>query len=73
MCFKKTLCIIQDSEVQFFCIRPDDVVFRPDASQSSNIRPDDENFLSGLPSVSATRLDVLICKEWLVLFVYLLR
>jgi hypothetical protein len=52
MCFKKTLCRIQDSEVQIPCIRLDDVVFRLDARQSSNIRLDDENFPSGLPSVS---------------------
>jgi hypothetical protein len=41
MCFKKTLCIIQDSEVQI-----------PDSHQSSNIHLDDENCPSGLPSVS---------------------
>jgi hypothetical protein len=52
MYFKKTLCRIQDSEVQISCIRPNDVVFRPDAHQSSNIRLDDEIFLSGLPYVS---------------------
>jgi hypothetical protein len=42
MSFKKTLCKIQNSVVQFPCIHPDDVVFRPD----------DENFPSGRPSVS---------------------
>jgi len=51
MCFKKTVCKIQDSEVQFPCIRLDDVVFRSDARQTSNIRPDDEKFPSGLPFV----------------------
>jgi hypothetical protein len=52
MCFKKILCRIQDAEVQVPCIRPDDVVFRSDAHQSSNIHPDDEIFPSRLPSVS---------------------
>jgi hypothetical protein len=52
MCFKKTLCRIQDSEVQVPCIRSDDVVFCPDAHQSSNIHPDDKIFPSGLPFVS---------------------
>jgi hypothetical protein len=51
MCFKKTLCRIQDSEVQIPCIHLDDLVFRPDARQSSNIRPDEEKVPSGLPSV----------------------
>jgi hypothetical protein len=31
---KKTLCKIQNNTVQFPCIRPDDVVFRPDAHLS---------------------------------------
>jgi hypothetical protein len=43
---------IQDNEVQVPCIRPDDNVFHPDAHLSSIIRLDDENFLSGLQSVS---------------------
>jgi hypothetical protein len=43
---------IQDNEVQIPCIHPDDVEFRPDARQSSNICSDNENFSPGLPSVS---------------------
>jgi hypothetical protein len=52
ICFKNTPCRIQDSEVQVPSILPDDMVFRPDAHQSSNIRSDDKRFLSGLPFVS---------------------
>jgi hypothetical protein len=32
ICFKKTLCKNQNSEVQVLCISPDDVVFRPDSN-----------------------------------------
>jgi hypothetical protein len=52
ICFKKTLCKNQNSEVQVLCISPDDVVFCPDTHLSSIIRSDDENFSSGLQSVS---------------------
>jgi len=70
MYFKKTMCRIQDSEIQVPCIRSDDVVFCPDTHLSSIIRPDDENFpyeppsvsRSIRPDVSATRSDALQCS-----------
>lgn len=77
MSFKKTLCRIQNNVVQFVCIRPDDVVFHPDAHLSSIIHPYDENFPSGpslyvqkllivlgciCPSVSATGLNAFQCS-----------
>jgi hypothetical protein len=56
---------------QIPCIRPDDVVFRPDAHQSSNIRPDDVIYcpdaqLSKASSVRMTRTfrsDLPLCRE----------
>jgi len=77
MSFKKTLSIIQNSVVQFPYICPDNVVFRLDAHLSSIIRPNDENFPSGLslyvqklqtvlscihPNVSATRPNAFQCS-----------
>jgi hypothetical protein len=52
MCFKKTLCRIQDRKVKSLVSVRMMWLFRPDAHQSSKIRPDDENFPSGLPSAS---------------------
>jgi hypothetical protein len=63
--------------VQFPCIRPDNVVFRPDTHLSSIIRLEDEKFLSRpsicvqklrtvlgciCPDVSATRPDAFQCS-----------
>jgi hypothetical protein len=64
ICFKKILWRIQDSEVQIPCIHPDDMVFHPDARQTSNIRPDDENFLSRLPSVSRSFQLFQVASVW---------
>jgi hypothetical protein len=51
MCFKKILCGIQNSEVGSLASVRTTWLFRPDAHQSSNIRPDDVVIPSGLPSV----------------------
>jgi hypothetical protein len=56
---------------QIPCIHPDDVVFRPDAHQSSNIRPDDVIYrpdaqLSKASSVQTMRTlcpDLPLCQE----------
>jgi hypothetical protein len=49
MYFKKTMCRIQDNEVQVPCIRLDDVIFRSDAHQClqtsncSRLHPSERN------------------------------
>jgi hypothetical protein len=56
---------------QISCIRPDDVVFRPDTHQSCNIRPDEviyrpDSQLSKVSSIRTTRTfcpDLSLCQE----------
>jgi hypothetical protein len=59
MSFKKTLCKIQNSVVQFPCIRSVDVVFRPNSHLSKH-HPSGRRELSVLTSLCVQKLQIVL-------------